>query len=224
MHDGWSGFVYISDTVVEIFYKTPGMMEFRSTGFHDLIDEDTGRKLANRSISRPLTVKPLKFVIKYTDLAGNEQGPFEYVMDPKKETIRNTKSLLELIKNKWIFYRDGYHRRTIVYFSPLFREGVSEIHYGIDREAPDTKYDFQPFDSPGMAHYSDDAKIHMVVPDETEFISVQVTFKDGVKSDVLRFENPSPGPPEDVFPFADYAPLLGPISSHCFISGVAGSD
>lgn len=224
MGGGWSGFVYISDAVVEIFYKKPGMKEFRSTGFHDdLIDRDTGRKLANRSISYPFTLNPVKFLIKYTDLAGNEQGPFEYVMDPKNENVKNAKSFLKFTKNSWISYHDReYDRKTVVCFSSLLMEGISEIHYGIDRETPDTKYDFQPFDDPD--HYPDHSKTFTVVPDETEFVTVQVTFGDGVKSDVLRFDNPSPGRPEEVFPFEDYAPILSSIPAHCFISGVAGSE
>ncbi len=181
-NSGWMGNISIAELVLEIFYRTEGESIFRSTGHQPYLNPQTGHKIPKQSLSLPFTQKPIKVWVKYKNIHGKVRGPYESTLNPQAADIQATKSILDMTKNSWISYRD-WEGKLLAYFSHLmsYRGAISQIKYGIDRDMPDQEYKFPPFDGPGTAGVTSDVPIYIVIPKGTKYMTVQVTYKDGVR-------------------------------------------
>jgi hypothetical protein len=67
----------IIDTSIETFYKCVGDSEFKSAGFMDMINTQTGKPMPNMMFNCPLGMMPGgKIYISYKNVQGEMQGPF----------------------------------------------------------------------------------------------------------------------------------------------------
>jgi len=89
-----------------------------------------------------------------------------------------------MTKGSWLSFRD-YDGKVLLYFTHLmsYRPVIKEIHYSLNSEALDKEYKFKPSDKMFIA--GDDV-VYMSVPADTQYAAVQVTYKDGTKSDVQK--------------------------------------
>ena len=55
-------------------------------------------------------------------------------------------------------------------------------------EDPDLEWAFLRWDKPGVAPVSEDVEIHRIIPKDTQFMTVRLSFKDGTVSETVRFE------------------------------------
>ena len=67
-----------------------------------------------------------------------------------------------------------------------YRCGISEVKIGIDNELPNTIIDIGKCDEMNPSSVKD-IKISYVIPETTKFISVQLTFNNGEKSELKKF-------------------------------------
>jgi hypothetical protein len=187
-NSGWMGNVQIVEPALEIFWQEPGGSEFKSTGLLEMVNAQTGKPHPNMSISLPDGHPGGELQVKYTNAAGVEMGVYKAKFDPMASSLKSTKHILNLTKQSWVSFRD-YDGKLLTYFTHLmsYRGVLAEIKYGVDKEVPDTTFEFPVYDKPGNATISADVPTYLDLPLATKFVSVQLTFKDDTKSEVMRF-------------------------------------
>lgn len=97
------------------------------------------------------------------------------------------KHVLNLTKTGWVQFRD-FNGQQLIYFTHLesYRCGIKAVHYSLDGDALDREWKLQPCD-PRNPHAITTNKPYITLPPgRAKSISVQVTFSDGSKSDILR--------------------------------------
>ena len=111
---GNNGMIQISfmpiETAREFFLSEDGK-NYKSLGFGDFIDQNTGLKSASNlfKFTEYKFIKK-KIFIKYLDINNNSKGPFTISLDLKDEFLKNQKNWIK--KNaKWVYYdlRDQYY-------------------------------------------------------------------------------------------------------------------
>jgi hypothetical protein len=180
---GWMLVFHIAEAAREIQYRLDPTGPFVSTGLADLADPRTGSRPPKTYVTLPGNTPPNTLEVRYTDIHGTMRGPFPLTFDPAGETLRGAKRELELTKSAWARFGTGVHANRL-YFSHLaaYREAIAEVRYAIDQEAPSITF---PLPDPADG---DSVQFHIDVPPAARFAVVQVTFRDGSQSDVVRCE------------------------------------
>lgn len=193
-NQGWMLNLAIADRVQEIFVQLPGE-DFKSTGFvNNAMDPTTGRPIAYPMFELPGNAAAMEIGIRYKDIRGQDQGPFQVRFNPNAALVSGQKDILERLSNGWLSYRD-FNGKRLVYFTHLisYRCAIDEVRYGLDTDAPDQVFDIGecdpsnphaiPSSGPGSTVFTD-------IPKPTKYISVQLTYADGTRSEVHRFDAP----------------------------------
>ena len=127
--------------------------------------------------------------IWYTDLQGIERGPFAFEFTPAKESVDANRRMLEMTTTSWLSFRkhDG---STLLYFSHLmtYRGAIAKIEYGIDRNTPNKNFRFSAWNKPGVAPITANMKLYLKVPGSSRYATIQLTYKNGDKSEVIRID------------------------------------
>lgn len=186
---GWTISLIIPEATREIFYRWADEEQFESTGFNSFVDQRTGRPMPMPSIQLALQSEARKLFVKYVDVRGNEQGPFELAFDPESERVRSGKQILEQLPQAWLSFRE-FNGRSLAYFSHLvsYRHAIAEIRYGIDTDKPDQVFPLKPVDPHKPHTVSADSLIYITVPPATKFVSVQLKYRDGTGSKLQTFK------------------------------------
>lgn len=181
----------IADKTKEIFYRLPEESQFRSTGFFDMLDPETGLPFPKTSVQ---AVKRTLIEVKYTNAYGEEEGPYKLLFDPLVELISATKLFLRDFN--WIELRrdrDENAKEVVrVWFSQLlsYKGAIKEIRYSLDNDKLDRIVKFNPVSaSQGFVTISNDDQNYTQVSQRTKFVAVKVLFKDGTESEMRRFSN-----------------------------------
>jgi len=187
-NQGWIVTFSIPDTVKEIFYRVGTEGEFKSTGHMPGIRSHAGLPLPIYNVTLSNEGKTV-IQVKYTDPRDQEHGPYDLVFDPDLMLVQSMKGMLDMTKTSWLSFRD-YDGKVLLYFTQLlsFRAALDGIRYGLDTDAPDKTFTFSPADPKNPYAVGTDDVIYLEVPQETRFATVQVRFKDGTESEVVRIE------------------------------------
>jgi hypothetical protein len=104
------------------------------------------------------------------------------------EHQRFAKSTLQRITSSWVAMRD-FDGKRLLYFTTLmsYRAAIDEARYGISVDVPDKTYDMPPEDPRNPGAITADFLPFLEIPDDTEFVTVQLKFKDGTESKVHRY-------------------------------------
>ncbi|MTI44759.1 putative caspase-like protein [Roseibium hamelinense] len=194
-NQGWMLNLAIADRTQEIFVKLPNS-DFKSTGFMaNSMDPTTGKPIAYPMVELPGNAEAMDIMVKYTDIRGEEQGPFEIRFNPNLALIAGQKDILERMPNGWVSYRD-FDGKRLVYFTHLisYRCAIDEVQYGLDTDTPNQSFEIGecdpdnphaiPSKGPGSVVYTD-------IPKPTKYLSVKLTYADGTQSEVQRFDAPN---------------------------------
>ena len=185
---GWYGYIAIAEPAQEIWWKTADMTDFRKNPKTQNIDQRTGKPSPSPSIALPIKQPATTVEVKYIDRTGAERGPFKFDFKPKVSQLRNEISILEMLRTTWISYRD-YDGKLLVYFTTLmsYRGALTRIEFGIDKDVPDQEWGFPEWDKPGGALITKDVPTFRAIPKTTRFITVRLNFKDGTRTDVVKY-------------------------------------
>lgn len=188
-NQGWTLIFSIPGTVKEILYRIGTEGEFLSTGFVPGVRSYAGLPLPQSSVSMGRAAEKTVIQVKYVDPRGKEHGPYDLVFDPAAMALQAAKTMLEAAKNAWISFRD-WDDGVLLYFSTLLsnRGALSEIRYGLDVDEPDRTHPFTPAGLGDPLGVHSDDSIYIDVPLETKYAVIQLVFKDGTTSDVVRFD------------------------------------
>ena len=188
-NQGWTLNFSIPDTVKEIFYRIGTEGEFKSTGFMAGVRSHAGLPLPNYSVSMGEVEKTV-VQVKYSDPRGKEHGPYDLVFDPEAMLIQGAKTMLQASKNAWLAFGQMGNGTPLLYFSNVMsnRGALSEIRYGLDVEVPDRTHPFTPAGPKDPLGIHPEDQIYIEVPAATKYAVIQLVFKDGTTSEVVRID------------------------------------
>jgi len=88
-----------------------------------------------------------------------------------------------MVSGSWLSFRD-FQGKVLLYFTTLmsYRPAIKEVRYSLNSEALDQTFKFKATDK--MFEVGDD--LYLTVPGNTQYASVQLTYKDGTKSPVQK--------------------------------------
>ena len=182
---GWAVNLGLADyRVKEIFFRLDGAGEFKSTGHLPNQNPQTGLPMVNVHVPLPgLSPGEHTVEVKYTDKNDASNGPFTLKFSTASEQLAQGKMMLNVTAGSWLAFRD-FDGKLLLYFTQLmsFRPVISEIKYSLDSDELDKTFAFKPTEK----MYEVEGTPYLAVPKETQFACVQVTYKDGTKSDVQK--------------------------------------
>ncbi len=184
-NDGWHMYANIAEQPTKIFYRFNTDSNYHATGL-------TGYQNSGREIPDPnIFLGQLKngqyaVSIKYTDAKGEEQGPFNFVFDTKKERLLEVKKILAQMN--WISFQK-YDNKLLVYFIALlsYRDVIKEIRYSTDNQSLTEIFPMQPWTKGGIPEMQND--IYINAPLTTKYVCVKLLFSDDTESELKRFNN-----------------------------------
>jgi hypothetical protein len=185
-NDGWVGTIQIAEIATEIYWRGPGEENFSSTGFLSTRCYSTGQPQPQQIIELPKVTERTSGEVAYKNLNDEMMGPYPALLDPFVESHAETKQILNISKRSWVNLRE-YNGKTLLYFTHLMvhRGGLKQIAYGLDSN-PKFRVLFPEYDKPGKAPIDAGLPVYLAIPNETQFVTVQVTFQDGEKSEIVK--------------------------------------
>ncbi len=184
---GWTVSFSLADPALGISWRIGDAGDFRETGFIDTLDPRTRKRMPNPSIELPPDQGPATIEVRYVDASGDMQGPFPIRFDPEAALIRDQRKILDMTATSWLSFRQ--FNGLLVYFTHLmsYRCAIREARIGIDTAVPDRVLNMPPCDlrEPNEIPYG--AQLYMKLPPTTQFMSVELTYRDGSVSEVKSF-------------------------------------
>ena len=186
---GWNGNVQVAEAITGLQWKTKEMADFKATPMSSNIDRRTGELSPITFFTLPAKQAATELSIQYIDGSGSERGVFTFPFQPEPESWKNDIKTLQITSTSWLSFRD-FDGKLLLYFTGLmsYRGAIEKITYGLDKELPDTDFPFPAWDNAGTATIDGDFLPLITVPKETTFATVQLTYKDGSESEVVRFD------------------------------------
>jgi uncharacterized caspase-like protein len=184
---GWTVSFSIADPTLGISWRLGNSGEFRETGFIDALDPRTRKRMPNPSIELPADQPAGTIEVRYVDASGEMQGPFPIKFEPEAALIRDQRKILDMTATSWLSFRE--YNGLLVYFSHLitYRCAIREARIGIDTAVPDKVLKIPPCDMRTAMEIPYGAQLYMKLPPATQFMSVELTYRDGSVSEVKSF-------------------------------------
>jgi hypothetical protein len=180
---GWTVTFSIADPTIGISWRLGEGGDFRETGFLDTLDSRTRKRMPNPSIELPADAQATTIQVRYVDASGEMQGPFPIKFDPEAALIRDYRKILDMTSTSWLSFRE--FNGLLVYYSHLisYRCAIREVRIGIDTAVPNQVLKMPPCDMRDPAS----SLLYQKLPPSTQFMSVELTYRDGSVSEVKTF-------------------------------------
>src|SRR5947199_3216755 len=184
---GWTVVFSIADPTLGISWRIGDASEFRETGFIDTLDPRTRKRMPNPSVELPADAPAATIHVRYVDLSGETQGPFPILFDPQAALIRDQRKILDLTATSWLSFRD--FNDLLVYYSQLmsYRCAIREVRIGIDSAVPNQVLKMPPCDPRDPSVIPHEAQPYLKLAPSMQFVSVELTFRDGSISEIKSF-------------------------------------
>ena len=184
---GWSVTFSFADPTIGISWRMAGSGDFRETGFIDTLDPRTRKRLPNPSIELPPDAQAGTIEVRYVDASGDMQGPFPIKFDPEAALIRDQRKILDMTATSWLSFRQ--FNGLLVYYSHLlsYRCAIREARIGIDTSVPDKVLKLPACDLRDPSAITAGMQLYEKLPPATQFMSVELTYRDGSVSEVKTF-------------------------------------
>lgn len=183
---GWAVIFTLTDfKAKELFYKLDGKGDFQSTGHLPYKNAQTGLPMVNTHVPLPnLAPGEHTIEVKYVDKNEKTNGPYTLKFATGDEQLAQGKMALNMTAGSWLMFRD-YDGKVLLYFTALlsYRPIIKEIRWSLNNDKLDRTFAFKPSDK--MYEIGDELP-YLAVPQDSQFASVQVTYKDGTTSSVQK--------------------------------------
>jgi len=192
-NSGYTATVSIAEPALELLWNvttgTQGSRDPQSTGDSGTISPQTGKAMPRMFFNLPANQQDTRIEIRYRDVNGIVQGPYGFDFKGKQESSDANQRILESTTTSWVSFRD-YDGKRLLYFTHLmsYRGSIKTIEYGLNSEKPNKRFRFPVWRKAGMAPIDANTPMYTSVPRSTRFVTVQLTYKDGSKSAVQRFD------------------------------------
>jgi len=184
---GWTVVFSIADPTLGISWRIGDAGEFRETGFIDTFDPRTRKRMPNPSIELAADAPAATIQVRYVDASGELQGPFPIKFDPEAALIRDQRKILDMTATSWLSFRE--FNGLLVYYSHLmsYRCAIREARIGIDSAVPDKVLKMPPCDPRDPSVIPHEAQPYLKLAPSTQFVSVELTYRDGSISEIKSF-------------------------------------
>ncbi len=186
----WRIGVLVDEFAEEIFWAIGDTGEFESTGpASGVISAARGNgklrpspffAVSNRQLTE--SADDLKIYVKYTDSKGEMQGPFALDFDPVAAAIEDKKRIVKDKPLSWASFKQN--KLLFGVFKMHANSIIEAVHYGLNDKEPTLSMPV-PEEEFGLSNLSD---FELPVESDVDFVTLQVTFKDGTLSKVVRID------------------------------------
>lgn len=174
--------------IKNVEYKLDGAGDFKSTGFSNTMNPQTGLPMPSQTIFvATLAPGDHTLEVRYTDMTDKVNGPFVLKLNTAEAAMKAGKAMLDMTVTSWLSIQNGN-----VYFTGLLshRGILKSICYSFDSEKLDQELPFSP-PKPGEGPYEvGDGPIYLKAPAGLKFVALQLTFVDGTQSEVKTYSAP----------------------------------
>jgi caspase domain-containing protein len=184
---GWTVVFSIADPTLGISWRIGSTGDFRETGFLDTLDPRTRKRMPNPSIELSADAPASTIEVRYVDASGELQGPFPIKFDPEAALLRDQRKILDMTATSWLSFRE--FNGLLVYYTHLmsYRCAIREVRIGIDSTVPDKVLTMPPCDVRDPNAIPASATPYLKLAPATQFISVELTYRDGSVSEIKSF-------------------------------------
>ena len=184
---GWTIVFSIVDPTLGISWRMGDAGEFRETGFLDTLDPRTRKRMPNPSIELAADAPAATIQVRYVDTSGELQGPFPIKFDPEAALIHDQRKILDMTATSWLSFRE--FNGLLVYYTHLmsYRCAIREVRVGVDSAVPDKVLKMPPCDPRDPSVIPHDAQPYLKLAPSTQFVSVELTYRDGSVSEIKSF-------------------------------------
>jgi hypothetical protein len=184
---GWTVFFSIADPTLGISWRIGDSGDFRETGFMDTLDPRTRRRMPNQSIELSADTPAGTIELRYIDASGEMQGPFPIKFDPEAALIHDQRKILDMTATSWLSFRE--FNGLLVYYTQLmsYRCAIREVRIGIDTTVPDKVLRMPSCDLRDPNSIPENATPYLKLAPSTQFVSVELTYRDGSVSEIKSF-------------------------------------
>jgi uncharacterized caspase-like protein len=184
---GWSVAFSFAEPVTGISWRLGEAGAFRETGFLDVLDPRTRRRMPNPAIQIDADQKATTIYVRYVDGNGILLGPFPIRFDPTGALEREQRKILEMTAGNWLSFRE--FNGPLVYYTHLvsYRCAIRQVRIGIDSTIPDRPLAMPPCNEKDPMSIPADAQPWIKLPPATGVVSVELTYRDGSVSEVKTF-------------------------------------
>ncbi|WP_409997746.1 caspase domain-containing protein [Bradyrhizobium sp. SZCCHNRI3043] len=184
---GWTVTFSIADPTLGISWRMGEAGEFRETGFMDVLDPRTRKRMPNPSIQLSADAPAGTIQVRYVDATGEMQGPFPIRFEPEAALVRDQRKILDMTATSWLSFRE--FNGLLVYYTHLmsYRCAIREVRIGIDTAVPDKVLNMPGCDMRDPIAIPSNATPYLKLPPATKFVSVELTYRDGSVSEIKSF-------------------------------------
>ncbi|BAM89702.1 conserved exported hypothetical protein [Bradyrhizobium oligotrophicum S58] len=184
---GWTVTFSIADPTLGISWRMGDAGDYRETGFMDVLDPRTRKRMPNPSIQLPADAPAGTIQVRYVDAGGEMQGPFPIRFEPEAALVRDQRKILDMTATSWLSFRE--FNGLLVYYTHLmsYRCAIREVRIGIDTAVPDKVLNMPSCDMKDPIAIPSNATPYLKLPPSTQFISVELTYRDGSVSEIKSF-------------------------------------
>lgn len=184
---GWTVVFSIADPTLGISWRMGDSGEFRETGFLDTLDTRTRKRMPNPSVELAADTPAATIEVRYVDTSGNLQGPFPIRFDPEAALIHDQRKILDMTATSWLSFRE--FNGLLVYYTHLmsYRCAIREVRIGIDTAVPNQVLKMPPCDMKDPSAIPYEAKPYLKLSPANQFVSVELTYRDGSVSEIRSF-------------------------------------
>jgi len=183
---GWTVTLSFADPVAAISWRL-GNKPYKETGFLDVLDPRTRRRMPNPSFQLDADTPETTIEVGAVGTSGETLGPYPIRFDPMAALVRSQRKMLELTSGSWLTFRQ-YHG-LLLYYSQLasFRCAIRTVKIGIDTSVPDRTLELPPCDPKKPFSIPADLLPYMKLKPSVKSVSVELTYRDGTVSEVKTF-------------------------------------
>ena len=184
---GWSVALSFVEPVAAISWRLGDTGKFKETGFLDILDARTRRRLARPAFELDADQTAATIEIRAVDPDGREAGPFPITFDPDAELERGDRRILEMTAGAWLAF--GQANGPLLYYTHLvsYRCGIREVRIGIDSTVPNKVVPLADCDPKHPFEIPASAQPYLRLPPKTQMVSVELTYRDGTVSETKTF-------------------------------------
>ena len=186
-NQGWHASVSLPEPAIALSWRMGEGRPFQETGFLDVIDQRTGRRMPNPAFPLDADTAPGLLQVRYVDAAGTVVGPFPVPFEPRSALRQEQRRTIEMVAGSWLSFRD--FNGVMLYYTALvsYRCAIKELRIGLDRAEPDRVVTLPPCDESNPFAIPGDFLPYLKAPAGTRSASAQVVYTDGTVSPVKLF-------------------------------------
>ena len=186
-NQGWHASVSLPEPAIALAWRLGEAGPYQETGFLDVIDQRSGRRMPNPAFSLDADTAPGMLQVRYVDAAGVVVGPFSIPFEPRSALRQEQRRTIEMVAGSWLSFRD--FNGVLLYYTALvsYRCAIKELRIGLDRTEPDRVVALPPCDETNPFAIPGDFVPYLKAPAGTRSASAQIVYTDGTTSPVKQF-------------------------------------